>query len=65
MKVDRLFEELMEFTRTLDEAKKRHLKENLEEDEFAVFEILTRPEPKLTKAEELQVKKIARNFYRS
>jgi type I restriction enzyme R subunit len=62
MDVERLFEELMEFTRSLDEEEQRHLKEGLDEDELAVFDILTRPEPKLTKAEELQVKKIAREF---
>jgi len=32
------------------------------EDELAVFDILTRPEPKLTKAEEVAVKKIAREL---
>jgi type I restriction enzyme R subunit len=60
--VERLFEELTAFTRTLDEEEKRHLKEGLDEDELAVFDILTRPEPKLTKAEELAVKKIAREL---
>jgi type I restriction enzyme, R subunit len=60
--VERLFEELTAFTRTLDEEEKRHLKEGLDEDELAVFDILTRPEPRLTKAEELEVKKIARHL---
>ncbi len=62
MEVERLFEELTAFTRTLDEEEQRHLKENLSEDELAVFDILTRPEPRLTKAEELAVKKIAREL---
>ena len=62
MDVERLFEELTAFTRTLDDEEKRHLKEDLDEDELAVFDILTRPEPKLTKAEELEVKKIARQL---
>ncbi|MBV8441791.1 MAG: DUF3387 domain-containing protein, partial [Hyphomicrobiales bacterium] len=62
MDVERLFEELMEFTRSLDEEEQRHLKEGLDEDELAVFDILTRPDPKLTKAEELEVKKIARQL---
>ncbi len=62
MDVERLFEELTAFTRTLDEEEKRHLKEGLDEDELAVFDILTRPDPKLTKAEELEVKKIAREL---
>jgi type I restriction enzyme R subunit len=62
MDVQRLFEELMAFTRTLDEEEQRHVKEGLSEEELAVFDILTRPEPKLTKAEELAVKKIARQL---
>jgi type I restriction enzyme, R subunit len=62
MDVERLFEELTAFTRTLDEEEKRHLKENLDEDELAVFDILTRLEPRLTKAEEFEVKKIAREL---
>jgi type I restriction enzyme, R subunit len=62
MDVERLFEELTAFTRTLDEKEKRHLKEGLDANELAVFDILTRPDPKLTKAEELEVKKIAREL---
>jgi type I restriction enzyme R subunit len=62
MDVERLFEELTAFTRTLDEEEQRHLKENLTEEELAVFDILTRPEPKLSKSEELAVKKIAREL---
>ena len=60
--VERLFEELTAFTRTLDDEEQRHLRENLSEEELAVFDILTRPEPRLTKAEELEVKKIARQL---
>ena len=60
--MERLFDDLTAFTRTLDEEEKRHLKEGLNEDELAVFDILTRPEPRLTKAEELEVKKIARQL---
>jgi len=62
MDVERLFEELMAFTRSLDEEEQRHVREELGEDELAVFDILTRPEPRLTKAEELEVKKIAREL---
>ena len=62
MDVERLFEELTAFARTLDEEEKRHLKEGLDEDELAVFDILTRPDPRLTKAEELEVRKIAREL---
>ncbi|MGO4871362.1 MAG: type I restriction endonuclease subunit R [Roseiarcus sp.] len=59
MDVERLFEELTAFVQGMDEEEQRHVKEGLTEEELAIFDILTRPEPKLTKAEELAVKKIA------
>jgi hypothetical protein len=62
MDVERLFEELTAFVQSMDEEKKRHAKEGLTEEELAIFDILTRPEPKLSKAQELEVKKIARQL---
>ena len=63
--VERLFEELTAFTRSLDEEEQRHLKENLSEDELAVFDILTRPEPKLTKAEDSRSRKSPASYWTS
>ena len=37
-------------------------REGLTEDELAIFDLLTRPEPKLTKAQEVAVKKVARDL---
>ena len=48
LEVDRLFEELAAYIRSLDEEEQRHVKEGLSEDEQAIVDILTRPEPKLT-----------------
>jgi type I restriction enzyme R subunit len=62
MDVERLFGELTAFVNAMDEEEQRHAKEGLSEEELAVFDILTRPEPKLSKAEELQVKTIARQL---
>jgi type I restriction enzyme, R subunit len=62
MDVERLFEELAAFVRALDDEEQRHVREGLTKDVLAIFDILTRPKPKLTKAEELQVKKIARTL---
>jgi type I restriction enzyme R subunit len=62
MDIERLFEELTAFVQAMDEEEQRHVKEGLTEEELAIFDILTRPEPKLTKAEELEVKKIARHL---
>ena len=38
---------------------KRHLSEQLSEDEF-IFDLLTKPEIKMTKSEEQHVKKVAK-----
>lgn len=62
MDVERLFEELTAFVQSMDEEEKRHVKEGLTEEEQAVVDILTRPEPKLSKAQELEVKKIAQQL---
>src|SRR5690606_40199257 len=39
---------------------KRAAREGLSEEELAIFDLLTNPEPKLTKAEEQEVKRVAR-----
>ncbi len=54
---------LMEFLGELDEEDKRATREQLDEPELAIFDLLTRPEPKeLTKAEQKEVKKVARSL---
>ncbi len=46
----------------MDEEGRRGAREGLSEAELAVFDLLTRPEPKLTKAQEAQVKLVARQL---
>jgi type I restriction enzyme, R subunit len=60
--VERLFEELATYIRSLDEEEQRHIRSGLSEEEQAIVDILTRPEPKLTTTEEVAVKKIARDL---
>jgi type I restriction enzyme, R subunit len=60
--VDAFFQELMEFAKALDEEEKRAAKENLTEEELTIFDLLTRPAVELTKKEELQVKKVAKEL---
>jgi type I restriction enzyme R subunit len=62
MDIEQLFEELMRFVGDLDEEERRHIRENLTEEELSIFDILTKPEPELSKAEEVAVKKIARQL---
>lgn len=56
------FEQLKAFVAELDDEERRAAREGLNEEELAIFDLLTRPEPKLTKAQEIEVKKIARDL---
>ena len=60
--VEELFERLKQFIRDLVDEEARAAREGLTEGELAIFDLLTKPEPKLTKAQEIEVKKIAREL---
>lgn len=62
MNVEEFFRELMAFAKTLNEEEKRGIAEELTEEELAMFDLLTKPEPKLTKKQEVEVKKVAREL---
>lgn len=56
------FKELMAFAQDLTEEEQRAARENLSEEELAIFDLLTQPEPKLTDKEKDQVKKVAKEL---
>ncbi len=60
--VEDLFKELVKFARELTEEEKRGVAEGLTEEELAIFDILTKPEPVLSKAEEAEAKKVCRDL---
>ncbi len=60
--IEALFAELVKFARELTDEEKRGISEGLTEEELALFDILTKPEPKLTKAEESEAKKVCREL---
>jgi type I restriction enzyme R subunit len=60
--VEVFFEELKNFAQSLSVEEQRHIREELEEEELALFDILTKPEPKLTAKEEAEVKKVAKDL---
>ena len=60
--VEEHFRRLMEFVERMKEEDARALGEQLTEEELAVFDLLTRPEMKLTKKEGQAVKKVAREL---
>lgn len=57
--VQTFFAELVKFSRTLDEEEARAISEGLTEEQQAIFDLLTRPDPGLSAEEERQVKRVA------
>lgn len=55
-----IFEALMAFIRDLDEEESRAIREGLSEEELAIVDILTKPEPELTDSELELVKRSAK-----
>jgi type I restriction enzyme R subunit len=60
--VDVMFERLLAFVQDLDDEEKRSVAENLTEEELAVFDLLTKPEPELSDDERTRVKKVAKDL---
>jgi type I restriction enzyme R subunit len=62
LSIEQLFAELVTFTKDLNEEEQRHLRENISEEELAVFDILTRPGPDLTPVETEAIKKVCKDL---
>ncbi len=60
--IETFFARLMAFTQKLSEEDKRAISEELTEEELTIFDLLTKPDPVLTKAEEREVKKVAKEL---
>ncbi|WP_258359445.1 type I restriction endonuclease subunit R [Moorella sulfitireducens] len=60
--IDILYQKLLAFAQELNEEEKRGIAEQLTEEELAMFDILTKPEPELTGKEKAQVKKVVREL---
>lgn len=60
--VEEQFKRLLEFAKSLNQEEQRTIAEGLTEEELAVFDLLTKPEIKLSKKEELQVKQVAKEL---
>jgi type I restriction enzyme R subunit len=61
--LDEIFKRLIEFTKELQEEEQRYIREGLEnEEELAVYDLLTKPDMKLKKKDTAQVKRIARQL---
>ncbi|WP_375476926.1 type I restriction endonuclease subunit R [uncultured Nostoc sp.] len=59
------FNDLINFAQELGVEDKRAIAQNLIEEELAIFDLLTKPEIKLTKQEEQEVKQLARELLKT
>jgi type I restriction enzyme R subunit len=59
---EQFFAALKAFIGEMDEEEQRAAREGLTDEELAIFDLLTNPEPKLTKVEEQEVKRVARSL---
>jgi type I restriction enzyme R subunit len=59
---ERFFESLKDLVASMDEEERRAACEGLTEEELAIFDLLTKPAPALTRAEEIKVKQVAREL---
>jgi type I restriction enzyme R subunit len=62
LSIEQLFDQLVSFSRELNEEEQRHIRENISEEELAVFDILTRPGPDLDEKEIEAIKKVCRDM---
>jgi type I restriction enzyme R subunit len=60
--IETFFARLMAFTHKLSDEEKRGIAEQLTEEELTIFDLLTKPDVVLTKAEERDVKKVAKDL---
>jgi type I restriction enzyme R subunit len=60
--VEVFFQTLKDFVHQLDQEEARAAREGLGEEELAIFDLLTKPAPVLTKAQEVEVKRVSREL---
>ncbi|WP_374027420.1 type I restriction endonuclease subunit R [Bdellovibrio bacteriovorus] len=60
--VEHFFDELVNLAQTLDDEQKRAAREQLDEESLAIFDLLTRPELKLSDKDKKAVKKVAKEL---
>jgi type I restriction enzyme R subunit len=60
--IETFFARLMAFTKKLSDEEKRGIAEQLTEEELAIFDLLIKPQVTLTKTEERDVKKVAKDL---
>ncbi len=65
LNVQQFFDQLLVLTRDLNAEDKRHIAEELNEEQLAIFDLLTRPNVDLSGRDRQQVKRVARDLLES
>lgn len=60
--IEAFFQQLLELAGNLSEEEQRAMREGLAEEELALFDILTKPEPDLSEKERAEVKKVCKSL---
>lgn len=60
--IEALFAELVKLAKALTEDEQRAMREGLSEEELALFDILTKPEPELSEKQKGEVKKVCKSL---
>ncbi|MDD4059461.1 MAG: type I restriction endonuclease subunit R [Kiritimatiellae bacterium] len=57
--IEEMYNKLLHISHNLTDEEKRHVREEMSEEELVIFDILTRPAPRLSPEERTEVKKVA------
>jgi type I restriction enzyme R subunit len=60
--VEQVYKELIKLAQDLNEEERRHIKEEISEEELAIFDILMKPAPEMSTKERNQVKRVAKDL---
>jgi type I restriction enzyme, R subunit len=60
--IDEIFDQLVDFAQQLNAEEQRGISQQLSEEELAVFDLLTQPEPKLSRDDRKQVRQVAKEL---
>jgi len=60
--VEQVYQELIKLAQDLNEEERRHIKEEISEEELAIFDILMKPAPEMSTKERNQVKRVAKDL---
>jgi type I restriction enzyme R subunit len=60
--VEQVYKELIKLAQDLNEEERRHIKEEITEEELTIFDILMKPAPEMSTKERNQVKRVAKDL---